>query len=44
LRADLDPAIAAAELVGPLVFRILVQGAVIDRYDVASIAERFVRH
>ncbi|CAM3595634.1 TetR/AcrR family transcriptional regulator [Tsukamurella ocularis] len=40
---DRDPAVAAAELVGPVVFRILVQGAVIDRSEVAAMAERFVR-
>ncbi|SDQ80254.1 DNA-binding transcriptional regulator, AcrR family [Tsukamurella pulmonis] len=43
LPADLDPAMAAAELVGPVVFRILVQGSVIGASDVASIAGRFVR-
>lgn len=43
LAPDLDPTVAVAELVGPVVFRILVQGAVPDRREVASIAERFVR-
>lgn len=43
LPAGLDPSAAAAELVGPVVFRVLVQGASVGRMEIAAMAGRFVR-